>query len=492
MDIAVVVNHDHCNLTDPKLISMARQLPYSYIRVGGTEADFTYYDWAHDVPAFPYPTPPPEFRKVLTKRMWDNVVDFVSSIGLKMFFGLNAGWGPGVRNNETHAWNASMAHMLLNYSAGKGWPIAGFEFSNEPNLYFMYPWKMNESRAALLTGSQMAKDIVTVRQLIDGFSSEGWKLVCCDVAYVPVFGEFSSWVQDFAAGGGNQYVDYATFHFYPLLASAYNKTFPPALDPFYAAPKKVLEPLVLDQVGYFADQFQKDLQTGGNLVPPIWLGETGSAVGGGQNGLSNRFADVIEYVDKIGQMTRRGQQHLFRQTLCGSPDQYYALITHDITPTPTYFATAILLTYILPSGRALEVKRTQKPKNMGLDEKLRVYAMCGNGSSIIVVAINLDDSASRNMTVNAVPGSFDVTQSENTKQWMLTSTSLVGDTLIVNGNTMNVTDAGVIEPALSTLAVPAPQILVSDSEIHLSDLPPVSVSFWEIPVVPGIVTACQP
>lgn len=49
----------------------------------------------------------------------------------------------------------------------------------------------------------------------------------------------------------------------------------------------------------------------------VWLGETGSAVGGGQEGMSDRFIDGFEWLDKLGQVAAANHSLVFRQTLCG-------------------------------------------------------------------------------------------------------------------------------------------------------------------------------
>jgi len=234
-----------------------------------------------------------------------------------------------------------MADMLMSYISHRKDPVAGFEFSNEPNL-FPFSNEMSAADARRLSPDQFSVDIQSVRSTVDSFAPK-WKLLCCDVAYVPLFGEIWNFTGRFSSLNGLKYVDETTFHFYPLLSAAYNHSLPPSIDPFYADPTKVLDPLILDQVGYWADRFAAVSSDSSTVtVPPIVLGETASAVGGGQDGLSNRFADVFEYVDKIGQMTARGHKRLFRQTLCGSPGQYYALISHDLLPSPSYYATALL------------------------------------------------------------------------------------------------------------------------------------------------------
>jgi heparanase 1 len=403
MDIAVLVNGDSCDLGSPRLVRMARTLGFQHMRVGGTEGDYALYNLTDASAAPPLSPPPSPFLKVLTKGMWDGVNGFAEAIGVTIFFGINAGYGAGVRGQGRKPWEPTMARELMLYSQARGFPLAGFEFSNEPNLFF---GRMNATD--VLTGADLARDIVTFRTLVKSLNAS-WRVICCDVAYVPVFGEINGFARDFSMSGGAAYVDDFTFHFYPLLAASYNKVIPSWLDPFSALPTRVLQPLILDQVGYWADRFYAAVNADANSSDPrvpssrVWLGETGSAVGGGQDGLSDRFADCIEYVDKIGQMRVRGQAHMYRQTLCGSPDQYYALISHDLQPRPSYFAT--LLVNTLYGSTTLTVATVSNATSAAL---LRVYAVCGrNGegnsssSSVVVTVINLDQSSSSaNVRIN--------------------------------------------------------------------------------------------
>ena len=52
----------------------------------------------------------------------------------------------------------------------------------------------------------------------------------------------------------------------------------------------------------------------------------GSAVGSGQVGVSDRFVDGFEFLDKMGQMMTVGEEMVFRQTLCGPA---YGLMSYD-------------------------------------------------------------------------------------------------------------------------------------------------------------------
>ena len=53
------------------------------------------------------------------------------------------------------------------------------------------------------------------------------------------------------------------------------------------------------------------------MASEMWLGETGSAVGGGAANVSDVFVAGFQFVDKLGQLAAAGHSLMFRQTLCG-------------------------------------------------------------------------------------------------------------------------------------------------------------------------------
>jgi hypothetical protein len=111
-------------------VKLASQLTPAFLRVGGTQGDAVYYDVSG---AFNGSTPP-GYTHVLNQSLWHTVNTFAANAGFEVVFGINAGAGP--RGNTGFApWNASNALSLMKYSAAQGYPIAGYEFGNEPDLF---------------------------------------------------------------------------------------------------------------------------------------------------------------------------------------------------------------------------------------------------------------------------------------------------------------------------------------------------------------------
>ena len=120
--------YDPIDTTNPRLIKLARDLGPAWVRVSGTWANKTYYDFEGK---YADGSVPEGFQNVLTKQQWLNLLDFVRAIGGKLLVSIaNC---PGI-----HAADEPMpfeqADLLFRTSKEYGVPIAAAEFTNEPNL----------------------------------------------------------------------------------------------------------------------------------------------------------------------------------------------------------------------------------------------------------------------------------------------------------------------------------------------------------------------
>jgi len=114
----------------PALVRLTRALTAgrpAFLRIGGTQADHTYYDLSGAAT----PTPPPNYEHVLTRGQWDAANRFAQSLGLCVFFGINAGSGP---RDAGYRWVPDNARALLEYTKAQGYPLRALEFGNEPNV----------------------------------------------------------------------------------------------------------------------------------------------------------------------------------------------------------------------------------------------------------------------------------------------------------------------------------------------------------------------
>lgn len=115
------------DLYNEKLRSLAKELGTAWVRVSGTWATKTYYDFDNTTGGIA----PEGYLNVLTKEQWIGVLDFVKAIDAKLM--ISVANCPGLHSAE-EPWNPSEAEKIFRLSKEYGVPIDGAEFANEPNM----------------------------------------------------------------------------------------------------------------------------------------------------------------------------------------------------------------------------------------------------------------------------------------------------------------------------------------------------------------------
>ena len=118
------------NLKEPRIRTLGKALGPVWVRVSGTWATSTYYDFDGHTNGIA----PQGYQSVMTKEQWDGVLDYVREIGGKLLVSVANCEGT---HNEDGTWNPEQARMLFSYSREYGVPISAAEFMNEPNLLSM-------------------------------------------------------------------------------------------------------------------------------------------------------------------------------------------------------------------------------------------------------------------------------------------------------------------------------------------------------------------
>lgn len=121
--------YDPIDLQNPRLRKLAKELGPAWVRVSGTWANKTYYDFDGHTGG----KVPEGFQNLLTKEQWTNLLDFVKYIGGKLL--VSVANCPGIHDHAT-PWDQcdAQAKMLFDFSRDYGVPIAAAEFTNEPNM----------------------------------------------------------------------------------------------------------------------------------------------------------------------------------------------------------------------------------------------------------------------------------------------------------------------------------------------------------------------
>jgi heparanase 1 len=354
----------------PRLRALAAPLGHAYLRIGGTDADRTYYALDGSIPT----TAPSGYRWILSRAQLDAVMGFASALDFQILFTLDAGAGP---RGGGGPWTPDNARALVRYATSKQAPVAVWELGNEINGYLV-------TLGFSLSVGDYAHDVQTARALLAA-DAPAAKLAGPASAYWPTVGEFVGFLPPFVQLDGTG-VDVITWHYYPQQSARC----PLALRP--ATPTLLLDPRNLDEIDRWADQVEHARATSAPNAQ-IWLDETSNAQCGGAPGISDAFASSLWWLDELGKMARRGTSVVVRQSLTGA--DYGLLAEPSLDPRPDYFAT--LLWRRLMGARSLSATVAQKT--------VRAYAHCAAGAksgAVTVLVINLDAAKAVSLALDGV------------------------------------------------------------------------------------------
>ena len=322
--------YDPIDTTNPRLIKLAKELGTAWVRVSGTWANKTYYDfdgkYEGKVPA--------GFQNVLTKKQWLNLLDFVKAIDGKLLVSIaNC---PGI-----HAANEPMpfdqADLLFKTSKEYGVPILAAEFTNEPNLIQLSglpqgytaadhardhdlfgAWLKENYPECLFVGPCTVGDINMFDQGNDGAGggmAAGFDIVTTEA----LLGEYKS------------KMDVFSYHYYNGVSergAAMGGHWP------YQA---ILSENYLGIAGHCARQYvpKRDKYVPGGQ---LWVTESGDA-GCGGNTWASTYADVPRTLNELGEFSTITKGVIFHNTLASSD---YGFLKHGtFEPRPNYFAVLL-------------------------------------------------------------------------------------------------------------------------------------------------------
>ena len=120
--------YDPIDTTNPRLIKLAKELGPVWVRVSGTWATKTYYDF-EDTGIVPE-----GYQNRLTKKQWLSLLDFVKAIGGRLMISVANCEG---LHSAKEPWNPSQAEKIFALSKEYGVPVESVEFTNEPNMMEM-------------------------------------------------------------------------------------------------------------------------------------------------------------------------------------------------------------------------------------------------------------------------------------------------------------------------------------------------------------------
>lgn len=321
------------DLYNEKLRHLARQLGPVWIRVSGSWATKTYYDF-EDIPEG---RPPAGYTSVLTKEQWIGVLDFVKAVNGKLLVSVSNCAGDHPNGGPL---DLSQTKKLFNFSHEYGVDIAAAEFMNEPNMLEF------SGAPAGYTATDYARD----QDIFNAWVRENYPdclLVGPCTTGDPTVS--SSQIRGFGSGIANLMENCATtgalmadtkvkldvfsYHYYNGISERLALIAPMAhWNPCEAYTDAYLS-VARDYARAHAllrDQYVP----GGQL----WVTESGDA-GGGGNTWASTYLDILRTLNELGSFATVTDGVIFHNTLASSD---YGFLQHGVfDPRPNYYAVLL-------------------------------------------------------------------------------------------------------------------------------------------------------
>ncbi|XP_014663398.1 PREDICTED: heparanase-like isoform X2 [Priapulus caudatus] len=291
----------------------------------------------------------------MTAHDWDNINTFASVVEWQLIFDLNV----LLRNHLR--WDPSNAMQLLAYTMHRGYH-PDFELGNEPD-------SLKHAVNRTVSSKDLAMDFRMLSRILKQSPTlQSSHIVGPDVTRSKK--KSLKYLKNFLYLSGDV-VSAVTMHQYYV-------------DGRTATLDNFTDPSVLN---FLKGQLSEFVEAAKEAVParPLWLGETGSAWGGGAKGLSDTYVAGFMWLDKLGLAAQMGIDVVIRQTFY---DGHYALIDKELNPTPDYWLSYVYKTLI--GNTVLKISSSPELSH------LRLYAHCTNyrrsaysKGSMTVFALNL-------------------------------------------------------------------------------------------------------
>lgn len=316
------------NLYDEKLRYLAKAFGPVWVRVSGTWATKTYYDFDGTTNG----KVPEGYLNVLTKDQWIGVLDFVKAIGAKLL--VSVANCPGLHSAE-EPWPSTEAEKLFSFSKEYGVPINAAEFTNEPNMMeetgfpkgytpehyrrdqdIFFTWLKEYYPECLCVGpsSTGGDDVVFgkgggIEQLIESCN-------CADLME-----------------GTKVPLDVFSYHYYNGVSERLASVMPSA---HWLAEDAMSE----DYLNACVNVTKIYLPLRDKYCPgaEIWVTEAGDA-GGGGNTWASTYLDVFRTLNELGGFAALTNGVIFHNTLAASDYGFLAREVFD--PRPNYFAVLL-------------------------------------------------------------------------------------------------------------------------------------------------------
>ena len=314
------------NLYDEKLRTLAKHFGPVWVRVSGTWATKTYYDFEGK---YADGTVPEGYMNVLTRQQWIGVLDFVKAIGAKLLVSVSNCEG---LHKAEEPWHPEQAEKLFRLSKEYGVPINAAEFTNEPNMMADTGFPEN------YTCHDFGRDQDIFFRWVKENYPECLCVGPCTTGGDVVFGKVGGVEQlsndtcscDDLMENAKVNPDVFSYHFY----NGVSERLAPVVPNGHWAAEEALCEEYLSAASAFARTYKplRDKYCPGG---EMWVTESGDA-GGGGNTWASTYMEVVRALNELGGFAAETAGVVFHNTLASSD---YGYLQHgSFDPRPGYFA----------------------------------------------------------------------------------------------------------------------------------------------------------
>ena len=334
--------YDPIDSTNPRLIKLAKEFGPVWVRVSGTWATKTYYD-------FDGTGCPEGYQSALTRQQWVNLINFVDAVDGKLLISVANCEG---LHHADEPWNPSEAEKIFALSKELGHPIDAVEFTNEPNMFQVTGFPANYKVEHFIRDQDLFHKWVQENYpdtiLVGPCTVDTMKMG--DVSSAGVGAAFGTTCStDDLLNGASIMPQVFSYHYYNGISERLAAVMPQA----HWQPTQTLSEPYLAMAGLAARGAvpYRDKYTPG---AEMWVTESGDAGGGGDTWAST-YMDVPRTLNELGEFCTITDGVIFHNTLASS--DYGFLDHHDYMPRPNYFAVLLwqqlMGTTVYNSGIAL-------------------------------------------------------------------------------------------------------------------------------------------
>ena len=331
--------YDPIDTTNPRLIKLAKALGSCWVRVSGTWATRTYYD-------FDGTGMPEGYNNHLRKEQWINLLNFVKAVGGKLM--ISVANCDGLHSHD-EPWHPTQAEKIFALSKEHGVPIEAVEFVNEPNMLkatgfpkdytaadfrrdqdIFHKWVRENYPECLIVGPS---DTDPGAMSVDAWGNpHPWANAGgMDTAGIAAVMAYCSTGE--LMDGCTEKLDVFSYHYYNGVSERMAAMMPSAFTPAEGA----MSEEYLGAAGHSCRCFTsyRDRYCPGG---EMWVTESGDAGAGGHTWAST-YLEVPRTLNEIGHFSTVTNGVIFHNTLASSD---YGWLKHGtFVPRPSYFSVLL-------------------------------------------------------------------------------------------------------------------------------------------------------